>query len=100
MINSKLKNTWLDLIITWIFNLRKNYKFMKNGSVVSAASAASTFVTFEFPKWKKLLKLKVSTRTSIKSYVPMFVSKFDADIANLQIVAYQKIGPDRHLISL
>jgi hypothetical protein len=61
---------------------------------------ASALVTFEFPKWKKLLKLKVSTRTSIKSYVPMFVSKFDADIANLQIVAYQKIGKEKIPISL
>jgi len=46
------------------------------------------------------LKLTVNTRTSIKSYIPLFISKFDADIANLQIAASQKIGKEKFAMAI
>jgi hypothetical protein len=47
-------------------------------------------VVFEIPKLKKMLKVTVSSRNSIKNHVPLFANKLDSDFGHLSFTAFTK----------
>lgn len=51
---------------------------------------ATLQVIFEIPKLKKMLKVSVPSRSSIKNQVPLFTNKLDSDFGHLSFTAFSK----------
>ncbi len=64
---------------------------------------------FEIPKLKKMIKMNMNTKTTIKQHLPLFSNKFDSDFTAFKVTAYFKLNktrldaridvPIRHLIA-
>lgn len=55
-------------------------------------------VQFEIPKIKKMLKLALNTKHSIKHHVGLFTTKFDTDFSVFNLNAFIKLNNKRHKI--
>ena len=50
---------------------------------------------FEIPDYKKMLKVKMNTKNSLKFYLPVFSTKFDSDFSTFRIRAKLKVGGNK-----
>jgi hypothetical protein len=55
-----------------------------------SAIPATLSLQFEVPKLKKMIKVNMNTRSTIKQHLPLFTSKFDSDFSSFKIVARVK----------
>lgn len=70
---------------------------------------AALALQFEIPKLKKMIKVSMSTKSTIKQHLPLFSSKFDSDFTAFRVTARIKVGkekweartdvPIRHLVA-
>lgn len=58
----------------------------------------SISVQFEIPKIRKMLKIGLNTKHSIKHHISLFTSKFDTDFSSLAINAFLKLNNQRYKI--
>lgn len=72
----------------------------KNQALVHALEniPSTVSVQFEIPKIKKMLKLSLNTKNSIKHHVALFTSKFEADFSSFAITAFIKINNQKFQI--
>lgn len=50
-------------------------------------SPANVAMQFEVPRLKKMIKVTISTRSTIKQHLNLFSSKFDSDFSSFKIQA-------------
>jgi hypothetical protein len=49
-------------------------------------------IQLEFPNLRKVIKINMNVRTSIKQHLPLFGNKFDADFSSFQVNACVKLN--------
>jgi hypothetical protein len=52
-------------------------------------------VQFEIASYRKMLKVKMNTKNSIKHYLPLFSSKFASDFSTFRVTARMRVGEQK-----